>query len=157
MRRHLLLACLVLLPGSAVLACSDQGPESVDLGLEVAANRALWQTAGPATYVYEVERSCFCPVEALGPVRVQVEDGAVTRRTYTASGDTVRTPFADIFPAVDGLFDILERAIDQDAADVRVTWDPDTGLPLDFSIDYIANAIDEEVGYRIVDVPRTTP
>ncbi len=141
----------------AALSCSDLSPEAADLRRDLAANRARWEALGLETYVYEVEHSCFCPVEAIGPVRVQVENGSVTSRTYPQSGDSVAATFSDVFPTVDGLFDVLQRAIDQNAADVQVTWDPDTGVPLHFSIDYIANAVDEEEGYRIVDGPRTTP
>lgn len=139
------------------LACSDLGPARSDLGHDLTVNRARWEAVGLETYVYDVQRSCFCPVEAVGPVRVRVENGAIVSRTYPQTGDTVRTAFADVFPTIDGLFDVLERAIEQDAADIQVTWDPDTGVPLSFFIDYIANAVDEEQGYQIVDGPRTTP
>ena len=142
---------------SVTLACSDLSPQLSDLRREVAENHARWQREGPTTYVYAVEHSCFCPIEAIGPVRVRVEGGSVASRTYAASGDTVGATFAEIFPTVEGLFDVLERAIDRDAADVQVTWDPETGAPLQLSIDYIADAVDEEEGYRIVEVPGTTP
>jgi len=147
----------ILLLACSALACSDLGPRASDLRDEVARNRARWESVGPATYVYEVAHSCFCPVEAVGPVRVEVEAGAVVARTYVQSGAPVDTTFADLFPAVDGLFDVLERAIEQDADDIQVTWDRDRGVPLQISIDYLKEAVDEEEGYSVVDGPRTTP
>jgi hypothetical protein len=148
---------LVPLVACTALSCSDLSPELDDLRHQVAVNRARWAAVGPATYVYEVEHACFCALEAVGPVRVSVEGGSVTARAYVQSGEPVDSAFAGIFPSVDGLFDVLERAIEREADDVRVTWDPDTGAPLDFSIDYLKNAVDEEESYRIVDGPRTTP
>ena len=35
-----------------------------------------------------------------------------------------------------------------------MTWDPVTGAPLDFWVDYEANLADEEQGYRLVAAPR---
>ena len=146
----LLLAC-------STLACSDLGPQASDLRDEVARNRARWEAVGPTTYVYAVAHNCFCPMEAVGPVRVEVEAGEVIVRTYVQSGTPVDPTFAEVFPAVDGLFDVLDRAIEQEADDIQVTWDQDTGAPLQISIDYLKGAVDDEEGYSIVDGPRTTP
>lgn len=150
----LLPACVLAL---AALACSDQGPEADDLRDEIARNRTLWVSVGPSTYVYDVRHNCFCGIEAVGPVRVRVENGQVVERTYVDTGATVDTAFAEVFPSVSGLFDVLDRALDRAAADIQVTWDPDTGAPTEFFIDYLAQAVDEEEGYVIVDGPRTTP
>lgn len=109
-------------------------------------NRRLWEEAEPAAYSYEVGRLCFCTPESLGPVRVVVEDGIVIDRTYVGTGDPVDAGWADLFPLVEGLFDILEDAYDRDASDVQVTFDPTSGVPIEFSIDYILNAADDELG-----------
>lgn len=45
-------------------------------------------------------------------------------------------------------------ALDRDAHQVQVTWDPMSGAPQDSWIDYDANIADEEQGYRIVSAPR---
>ncbi len=142
------------LPLALLLAgCSDQGPEDLGLHAEVEANRVLWVALRPADYVYEIERLCFCGVEARGPVEVTVTDGHVVARAFTDGGGDVPADFASLFPAADGLFDIIADALDRDAHEVRVTWDDQTGLPVDFWIDYIEFAVDEEVGYRIVVMP----
>jgi hypothetical protein len=150
-------ALLPALLAALAAGCSDQGPHVGALEREIAANRALWEANGPSSYVYDVERLCFCGVEALGPVRVVVENGVAVGRTYVATGEVVPASFADLFPSVDGLFEVLTDAVQRGAADVRVTWGSGNGLPLDFFIDYSVNIADEEQGYRIVDPPRTTP
>jgi hypothetical protein len=86
-------------------------------------------------------------------VAVTVAGGQAVARTFTDGGGDVPADFASLFPAADGLFDILEDALDREAHEVRVTWDDETGLPVDFWIDYIEFAVDEEVGYRIVVLP----
>jgi hypothetical protein len=138
---------------ACLLACSDQSPEVSGLRVEIEANRSRWLGQRPSSYTYEIQRLCFCTLESSGPVRVVVANGQATARTYTEGGAVVPSDLAWLFPVADGLFDILLDALDQDAHEIRVTWDDDTGLPVDFWIDYIENAVDEEVGYRIVTAP----
>lgn len=139
------------------LGCSDEGPRPSTLEREIAENRALWEAQGPRSYVYDLRHVCFCGREAVGPVHVIVEDGVEVARTYVDTGEAVPEAFSDVFPSVDGLFDVLEDAVRRGADDVRVTWGSGNGLPVDFFIDYSVNVADEEQGYQIVDPPRTTP
>ncbi len=144
----------VLLPMMLVLAagCSDQGPEAT-LRREIQQNRALWDAHRPETYTYNVQVLCFCPMTPLGGVVVRVSGTQVLGRTYAETGDAVDPVGADSYPSVDGLFQILEDAVNRDAAHISVTWDPDTGVPLDFFIDYQEQVADEELGYRVLAVP----
>jgi uncharacterized protein DUF6174 len=132
--------------------CGLTGPDG-DLRTELERNRALWDTTGLATYEYGVERICFCGVEARGPVLVNVEAGSVLSRRYVDSGDPVLPGFADLFPTVVGLFDVIEGAIEDDAFNIDVSWDIATGLPTDIFIDYDESVADEEVGFRITQSP----
>lgn len=131
-------------------ACESTGPRSPRL-LELEIHQARWESLGPASYEYAVQRSCFCAPISLGPVRVRVEDGEVVERVYVDSGTSVAGDLATVFPSVDGLFDVLRSAIDRRAARIDVTYDPDLGVPVDFWIDYSENAIDEELGMRVTE------
>ena len=128
------------------------GPEG-----ELEDNRERWTEIAPASYTYAVSRLCFCGTEATGPVRVTVVDGAVSERVYVETGDPVDVTFADHFPAVDGLFDVLADAYEREAAQIDVTYDPETGVPLDFWIDYEVNIADEELGFRVTEPPVSSP
>jgi Family of unknown function (DUF6174) len=137
----------------AVLAgCGLTGPDG-DLRTELERNRALWDTVGLTTYDYGVERICFCGVEARGPVLIEVESGSVTSRSYVDSGDPVLPVFADLFPTVTGLFDLIVEAIEDDAFNIDVSWDIATGFPTDIFIDYDESVADEEVGFRVTQSP----
>jgi len=133
--------------------CTDQGPEREGLARDVARHRRTWESRRPAAYVLELERQCFCGVEARGPVLVTVDGTRVTERTYSGSGVAVPETFADLFPTVDGLFDILEDALARSAARVEVTWQEASGAPASFWIDYSFSIADEEVGYRVFQGP----
>ena len=124
---------------------------------ELERNRALWVDVGPLAYQYGLERLCFCAEDARGPVRVTVESGLVTERTYVGSGDPVPALLEDLFPDVSGLFDILEDALERDAFQIDVTYDPETGVPIDFWIDYLENAADEELGFTVTEAVHQLP
>lgn len=149
-RRRLppILAALALLSAG----CLDAGP-GADLRDRVERNRERWLDLRPSDYRYELRRSCFCPVEYLGPVTLRVVDGQVVEAHYTETGVPVDAGTADAFPSVDGLFDVLLDALDRDADRIDVDFDEDTGIPLEFFIDYEQNAADEELGYRVVGLP----
>lgn len=139
---HLMLAAVLPLA-----ACADSGfgPQL----WELEHNRAKWEASGPASYVYAVERRCYCAF--FGAARVTVENGeAVSAVWVDPEGQSV-APTIDLFPSVHGLFDILEDAFARNAHSIEVTYDTTTGVPTEFQIDYIELAIDEELGMRITE------
>jgi hypothetical protein len=103
--------------------------------------------------VYAIERLCFCLDEWRGPTRITVVGVDPTERVYVDTGDPVPMQAEDAFPSVDGLFAIIEDALDKDAHSVEVIYDPSTGVPLEIRIDYIELAIDEELGFDVVEQP----
>lgn len=143
----------LLLIGSG---CGTTGPSSGPLAELERAERA-WERAGLASYTYAVERLCFCAPDGRGPVRVRVEGGEVTGRAYVDSGGPVPGPLAESFPAVEGLFEILRSALDAGAHDVRVTYHPQLGLPVDFFIDYRQEMADEELGMHVTEPVEPLP
>lgn len=43
----------------------------------------------------------------------------------------------------------------RDAFRIEVTYDPDTGMPLDFFIDCEENVAEEELGFRVNELPHS--
>lgn len=141
------LAHLLLAAALPLAACSDSGfgPQV----RELEQNRAKWEASGPADYVYAVERLCFCGF--FGAARVTVENGeAVSAVWVDPEGQSV-APTTDLFPSVDGLFDILEDAFARNAHSIDVTYDSTTGVPTAFQIDYLEFVADDELGMRITE------
>jgi hypothetical protein len=137
-------ALLILLPG-----CGTTGP--VDDLTVLEAHRARWEQVGPASYVYAVERLCFCGADYRGPVRVTVVNRVVVARSYVDSGLDVPDPAAAHFPDVSGLFELLRSAYEAEAREVRVTYHPTLGVPLDFWIDFDETVADEELGMQVTE------
>jgi uncharacterized protein DUF6174 len=134
---------------TAVVACADQAPGTpID---HLADAMVAWEQRGPDSYTYAIERQCFCTTEARGPVRVTVVNGVVVGRVYVDSGLALTGEAQNWFPDVAGLFEVIGDAINQGAHQLTVTYDADTGVPLDLWIDYEENVADEELGFRVTE------
>lgn len=112
---------LVLLGG-----CSAGSTGPAD---SLAAARARWARYAPTAYSYVIQRSCECLAESAGPVTVTVRNGAVESQQYVSSGASVAPQYAPIFPAVEGLFAIIDDAIKNDTKPLTTKYDPTLGYP----------------------------
>lgn len=130
-----------LLAGCGVL---DAEPDAA--ALDLAQARQLWASAGIDDYDLIVERVCFCLY--LGPVRVEVRNG---RRVATVpvSGPPPETSAIGEYPTVEGLFDVVAEAMERPADELRVTYHPVLGYPVDLWIDPRRAVDDDELGYRV--------
>ena len=147
---------LLSLAGSALLlaACGVTGPGHPGVAALEAA-QARWTLHGPDSYVFAVQRNCFCGPDYRGPARLTVENGVVTDAEYVDSGLPV--PSDSAFPTVDELFELLRSAYDADADDVTVTYDPQLGVPMEAWIDYLEMAADEELGWLVTEAVTPVP
>ena len=136
-------ACLA---AAAVTVGACDGPTAPERKLQAA--RLKWEHTRPAAYTYTVALYCFCPQEGSGPVIVSVREGVVESRTYVNSGAAVAPTYADYFPTIDGLFEVIEDARRQGAYAINVTYDPARGFPVVISIDYERATADDELTYR---------
>lgn len=147
----------VLLCGTAALnaACGDGAGPATDFLL----NWLKWKDTAPASYVYDFQRSCYCTTESLEAVRITVQDGQVVAVVRQSDGQPVPQPDRDqLFRiTIDSLFGIIAAAMDRHASDIHVRYDPQRRYPADVQIDYLANAIDEELGFtaRLIGPPAT--
>lgn len=148
MRRAFLIFSIAAGAGACDLFGLDAGGDD-----ELERNRARWASLALTSYEYVVSRSCFCAPSSLGPVLVRVEDGVVTERSFVDVIDPDPGEPGEWFPSVTGLFDIIADAYERDAHDVEVTYDPETGVPLDVYIDYEENIADEELGLTVQSLP----
>ena len=116
-------AAVVLLSGAACNSGST-APAS-----QLASARARWARVGPASYTYTIARSCECTAEMSGPVIVSVRNGVVESRQYTQTGASVTSEYANAFPAVEGLFALVDEAIRNGTKPLTVQYDPTLGYP----------------------------
>ncbi|MGQ0537915.1 MAG: DUF6174 domain-containing protein [Gemmatimonadaceae bacterium] len=108
----------------------------------LAAAESRWRGAGVQDYQIVVQYSCFCAYTR--PVRLTVRFGSVVSRVDAETGQPVPPHGADVRD-VAGLFGLVRDAIARPAASLSVRYDPTYGFPTNIAIDYIRNAIDDEL------------
>ena len=87
---------------------------------------------------------------------VIVSDGLITDVTYKDDATAVPMTSWGQVETVEGVFDAIQDAIDQDAHSIVVTYDAVLGYPRDVSIDYSLMIADEEYSIDIANLSALT-
>lgn len=144
LRRIPTLAVLVLLAGCSVVEPEPWAGRQVDLERA----RALWAEAGPGSYRYDFFQGCFCAAP-VGHFVVTVTDGTVTAAVTEHDGEPVSDGTLDWMPSVEGLFDVVDGALQDEVDGFRVTYHPDYGFPTLIDLDRDEHAIDDELRIEV--------
>ena len=147
MKKLLLLVLAVVL--SACTGIANAGdPKS-----EVEQARDKWENANISHYRFNVHISCFCVFVENMPLVVEVNNGEVVSMEYS-TGNEIDPQLLDLFDryvTIDRLFDGIENGFDvegdeQGPADkVTVEYDATYGFPTKIDIDFVEQAIDDEL------------
>jgi hypothetical protein len=82
-------------------------------------------------------------------VRIEVRDGVVSAATYVDDGSPVGEEYRTDLPTIEDLFEEIQDAIDREAHSLSASYDADRGYPTAVAIDYIENAVDEEMAFNV--------
>jgi hypothetical protein len=109
---------------------------------------ALWAATSASEYTFEFNSVCFCIREWVSPVSLSVSGGEVVSAMFVESGEPVTdaNQLAS-YVTIEGLFQLLQDAIDQSAESIQVEFHPTDGYPVSAFIDYDARMADEERGF----------
>jgi len=134
----------IVLSALAAAACGVTGPSGRHAGEQARLDqaRAQWRAQGIADYTYVFSRGCFCVEEAREPVTITVRGGAIAS-VVSVAGGAPRDPAQ--YTTVEGLFDLVQDAIDQDAATIRTEYDPARGYLTSAWLDISERLADEEM------------
>lgn len=112
-----------------------------------------WNGAQKLVYEMDIIRGCYCGyIDAGHVVTIRVDNGAIVEARFKESGDPIEGAGRDALPTVSSLFAIIADAIDRDAYQLTVQYHPDHGAPMHIGIDYIRDAIDDELSFSILDL-----
>lgn len=131
-----LLFALVL----ALSACSG--------GSVVQQNRERWEEQNIDHYRFTVVVSCFCPF-AGAEATYEVQNGQVVYESVQAAPDREIDPaqvgeFYQPYNTIEKVFAYLEEATNE-ADETTVEYDPTYGFPTNISVDWIKEAVDDEM------------
>ncbi len=126
-------------------ACSLAGKS------EIQQNQQKWQDSGISHYRYNVFVGCFCVFNEDMPLVIEVQDGKVVSMEYQSGKEIEASNRAlfDKYATMDRIFSELEADLNGKADEVTVTYDPTYGFPTKVNIDFIKNAVDDEVALTV--------
>lgn len=144
MKKKLLFLPLIFL----LLACSILGGSS-----ELKTNQGKWEQAAISHYSYQLNVSCFCAFMDQMPVTIEVKDGEVISMTKP-DGTAIQPgdPLYDTvspYATIDRLYSALEADTSGRADEVTVTYDQTYFYPSIIYIDFIKNAMDDELHLEV--------
>ncbi|NND70241.1 MAG: hypothetical protein HKN43_01550 [Rhodothermales bacterium] len=112
-------------------------------------SRELWLSQGLDHYRYEITIGCFCTIAGDTPARVTVLDDSVSAAIRLRDNVDISSQQLAFIPSIEKLFDIIREATGGEADEIEVTYDRQRGFPTSVSIDYIKDAVDDEISYSI--------
>ncbi|MFT5144428.1 MAG: hypothetical protein ACI80V_003165 [Rhodothermales bacterium] len=136
----------LLFLGGLITGCALTGPESNAELTDLDEARERWEQWGLDDYDIDLTRSCFCI--GAGAMTVLVRDDTVAAVLQQDSPWSFDQGWWQYIPTVDGLFDLAEEA-QKDAFRVDITFSQTHGYPVEISIDWIENAVDDEISYSV--------
>jgi hypothetical protein len=129
--------------------CQITGPD--DPRTESGTHREKWDRFQNGSYTYTLVRGCFC-ING-GEHRVTVQDGKVTTAINQWRNEAVSAEHLQYIETIDAIFDLIEQAqLEADQIEVEYS---DEGYPTQVSIDWIEQAVDDELSLSISDVRPT--
>jgi hypothetical protein len=103
--------------------------------------KKLWRAQNLSDYSYVFSRGCFCVLEYREPTTVTVRGGAVISAVAVSNGASRDT---SSYSTVEGLFEVIQKAIDDNAATIQAKYDPTRGYLTSAYIDFDQRMADEE-------------
>jgi hypothetical protein len=137
MKKFLLVALAVIL-----VACSAGGSE-------FSQNQKKWEDANISHYQFNLNIGCFCAFQDQMPLTVEVSNGEVVSMVgadgAAITATDVNYELFSKYATIDRLFSELDAVLNGDADEVTVTYDATYGFPSQINIDYIKEAVDDEL------------
>jgi hypothetical protein len=133
----------------ALLFLALLGVAGCDQPVDPNFEKGLWDALEIRDYTFVYSVSCFCGITSPNPARITVRNGRVTK-VEPIDGVSVVQPGTTepVWPTVDSLFAIIERARATNPAILAVEYDQEYHYPTSIHLDPVDRVADDEVTYR---------
>ena len=150
-KRIRLLYCMVLL--CAILAmlhgCILKDDRLADVQSKLDQNRKKWMSKVVSNYQFNFRWECYCSPEYVGPVNISVRENRIDGAVFVENEVPVAVEGLERYRTIEGLFDLLQEGIDENAHTISAHYHSELGYPVKVSIDYEEDSVDEELGFEI--------
>jgi hypothetical protein len=118
---------------------------------EIERNKEKWQAANILHYRFNLFVGCFCVFSQDMPLVIEVQNGEVVSMEYQSGKeiDAGNRELFDRYATIDRIFAELEKDLNGEADEVVVKYDPTFGFPTEVNIDFIKDAIDDELALTV--------
>ena len=118
-------------------------------GSEFSKNQKKWSDANITHYRFELNIGCFCAFRSQMPLKVEAQNGEIVSITAPDGSVIAKTDanykYYSKYATINRLFSELKADLGGKADAVTVTYDPTYGFPATLNIDFIKNAVDDEL------------
>jgi len=126
---------------------ADQAQFLASHQIDLMQHQDLWKENGPRHYKFKVTRICYCPPfmpptgdGELNPASIVVFDKVPT---FEAVSDD--NQYLEEYQTIEMLFQVLQRAIDNESQIIEVTYDAQFGYPIYIRLDHLLNVNHDEL------------
>ena len=102
-----------------------------------------------SNYQFNFRWICFCALKSMEPVNITVRENRIDSAAFVEGDVPVAIEGLKRYRTIEGLFDLLQEGIDENAHSILVDYHPELGYPIDGWIDYEEAIADEELGFEI--------
>ena len=149
LRSFSLILILVALAACSAIPASLNNPTQTTL----ATNRQKWESQHINHYRFQLLIGCFCAFRNEMPLTIEIRNDQVVsilnNQQEPVADDLL--PMFETYNSIEKLFDVLDSVLNGGADQVTVEYNAEYGYPQSISIDYIQEAIDDEMGFTISD------
>ena len=143
--------CMVLL--CAILAllhgCILKDDRLADIQSKLDQNQRKWTSAMVSNYQFNFRWECYCSPEYVAPVKISVRENRIDDAVFVEDEVPVAVEGLERYRTIEGLFDLLQEGIDENAHTISAHYHSELGYPVKASIDYEEDSVDEELGFEI--------
>ena len=121
---------------------------------EIEQNKEKWREANISHYRYNLHLSCFCAFVENMPLVIEVQDGEVVSMEFHNGSEidpAIRQDLFEKYATIDRIFAELEADLNGAADKVTIEYDATYGFPTRADIDFIEEAIDDELYLTVSD------
>jgi len=113
-------------------------------------NRQKWEAQNVSHYRYQISLICFCAFSDKMPLTIEVKDGqTVSILDNQGQQVTESLELFERYDSIEDIFSTVEAALNGEADQVKAEYNPEYGYPQSVDIDYVEEAIDDELTFVV--------
>lgn len=110
-----------------------------------------WSVHGPSSYSFTWQRHCECTTDTTAPIRITVDNDQIVSAVYVETEQPVSTDVRAHLQTIDGIFGLIQDAVDEGADMITVQYSSEAGYPTSVAVDYSLGIADEELSLIVSD------